>query len=217
MQFFKYAFLGLVCSTAVFTGCKKDDSSPMAVTFNPITRGSTWTYHYTENNSSTDFTLTVSNLPDTTVASGRKYTILTASDGSHQYLSKSGTDDYRFASFPSLRINNFEELFLKEVAGVNDTWTNTTDFTLPGSPFPLTATLTYKIKEKDISRTVNGTAFKKVTHVHLNINITIAGDVGGGEFYYAEGIGLIENNIDVVVTGQPPYHSTQQLRSYVIK
>lgn len=209
----------LLTTTCVLflSGCKKDDAAPASKSFSPLTVGTNWNYNYVENGNTSNFTVTVSNLADTTVASGRKYKILNNSEGGHNYLSQSGNDYYRFASFPALGIDNFEELYLKDNEAINGTWKNTTTFTLPGNPFVLTADLTYKIAEKGITRVVGANTYSNVTHVHVDFKITIAGNVGGGEFYYAEGIGLIEDQIDISVTGQPPYNSKQTLVSYEIK
>ena len=201
----------------LFTQCSKDNSSPSTpatANYSPLTVGSNWTYNYTEGSSSpTTFTLTVTS-KDTSV-SGKTYKVLTSSDGSdNNYLAKVDSNYYRFASFAG--IGSFEELYLKDNLAVNGTWTNPVTFQLPGSPIPLTANLNHTVKEKGISHTVNGKAYTDVIHINVDINL-FGGSIGGGDFYYAQGIGLIENQINVSAPGQSAYTTSQQLVSYQIK
>ena len=80
----------------------------------------------------------------------------------------------------------------------------------------ITANLLYTVKGKGESRTVNGKVFNNVTHIRLDISIF--GNVGGGDFYYQEGVGLIEDSILVTPPlGGTPYSSQQQIVSYQIK
>ena len=44
--------------------------------------------------------------------------------------------------------------------------------------------------------------YDKITHRCLNITVGINRDIGGGEFYYANNIGLIESNIQLTPPGQ---------------
>ena len=81
----------------------------------------------------------------------------------------------------------------------------------------LTANLNYVIKERNVSHVVNGKTYSNVTHVRLNITFNSTVDFGGGDFYYAQDVGLIENNISYTFPGQPSYKSEQELISYVIK
>ena len=68
----------VLCSVFFFSKCKKDDTPVAATTdYSPLTAGSNWTYSYSQNSSAaTTFTLTAT-ANDTTVANGKKYTILT--------------------------------------------------------------------------------------------------------------------------------------------
>jgi hypothetical protein len=199
-----------------FTACSKDDSNPSTSTnFNPLNAGSTWTYAHTETGATPyNFTLTATNR-DTT-ANTKTYRVLTNSVGPNNYLGKVGNDDYRFASFPSLGINSFEELFLKEDKNLNDTWSSSSNVSISG--FPVSANLTYTIKGKGESRTVNGKSFNNVTHVRLDLSVGVP--VGGGDFYYQDGVGMIEDMIAVTPpVGLPvaAYSSQDQIVSYEIK
>ncbi|GEO11041.1 hypothetical protein [Segetibacter aerophilus] len=202
-----------IAAAILVTACKKETAAdPPANNFGPSTTGSNWTYKYTEGTASTTFKLTATNR-DTT-ANGKTYKVYTSSDGSTTYMGKIGSDYYRFASFPSIGVNSFEELYLKDDKGLNDTWTGTASFTYLGAN--LTANLNYAIKGKGESRTVNGKLFDNVTHVRLDISL-FGTVVGGGDFYYAQGVGLIEDTIAVTAPGAQPYTSKQEIISYEIK
>jgi hypothetical protein len=195
----------------LFTQCKKDTASP-APNFSPLTPATNWTYKYTEGTLSSTFKLTVTNRD--TVANGKTYKVITSSNGPNAYLAKIGNDYYRFASFPSIGINSFEELYLKDNKELNETWTGTATFKYLGTD--ITANLSYTIKGKGQGRTVNGNTFSNVTRVRLDIAI-FGAVIGGGDFYYQEGVGLIEDSILVTPPGVSAYSSTQQLISYEIK
>jgi hypothetical protein len=208
-----YYLCSFASAMVLFTACKKEDTKPSPDTenFNPLTTGSTWTYKHTETGTANyNFTLTVTNR-DTT-ANGKTYKVLTSSLGPNTYLARVGTDNYRFASFPSIGVNSFEELFLKEDKAVDGTWSSSANVNLSG--IPLLANLTYTVKEKGASRTVNGKSFNNVTRVRLDLSL-FGAPVGGGDFYYQEGVGMIQDNISV---SQPiAYTSGDEIVSYEIK
>lgn len=217
MKSFFLSFCLVASTVFLFTRCSKDDNTPSAnsnVNYSPLTIGSNWTYNYTEQSSTPEtFTLTVTD-KDTTV-NNKTYKVLSSSDDSgNQYLAKVDSNYYRFASFPG--IGSFEELYLKDNRPVNSTWTNSTTFTLPGAPFPLTADLTYKLQEKDISYSVNGKTYNNVIHVNVAISV-LTQNFGGGDFYYAKDIGLIESTVLLTPIGQSAYTTKQQLVSADIK
>ncbi len=210
------SFCLVASSLFLFTKCTKDDapSTTSNGNYSPLTVGSNWTYNYTEGTSSPDmFTLTVTD-KDSAV-NGKMYKVLSSSDESgNQYLAKIDSNYYRFASFPG--IGSFEELYLKDNRPVNSTWTNSTSFTLPGSPLPLTADLTYVVQEKGISHTVSGKSYKDVIHVNVAISV-FTQNFGGGDFFYAKDIGLIDNIITLSPPGEDLFTTKQELVSYEIK
>lgn len=218
MKRFYLSFCLIAASLILFTKCKKDDNpvtEAVTTNYSPLTVGSTWTYNYTQSpNPTVPYTLTVVD-KDTTI-SGKTYKVLSSSDGSgNKYLAKVDSNYYRFATYPI--IGNFEELYLKDNRDVNSTWTNSVPFTYPGIPIPLTANLTYTVKEKGGSSTVNGTAYNDVIHIRLDVSLPSPfGNVGGGDFYYAKNIGLI-NSIISVQAAAGSFSSTTSLTSYTIK
>lgn len=196
---------------ALFTACDKDESSP-TTNYSPMTAGSTWTY---QNNSGANYTLTATNR-DTSLL-GNTFKVFTSTNGINQYRRKSGNDYFRSASLPGISNNVFEELYLKDGAEVNATWQGSQTINAPGIPIPLTATLTYTVKEKGVSRTVGNRTFNNVIHIRLDISVANAGNVGGGDFYYAEGIGMIENAVLVTFGGQQVANTSEILTTYSIQ
>jgi hypothetical protein len=198
-----------------FTGCSKDDNdSPTGPDYAHLTAGSSWTYKFTEGTSPSEtFKLTVANKD--TVANQKTYKVITRSDGgANNYTGKVGNDYYRFASFPDLGINSFEELYLKADQPVNATWNNQANVVFGGTPIP--ANLTYTIKGKGESRTVLGNSFNNVIRVRIDISASGLG-LGGADFYYAEGIGLIESDIAVTAGFGQNYTAKQELISSDLK
>jgi hypothetical protein len=206
-----YLNIVVVSFLFLFTECNKSSDAP-AEDYSPLTAGSSWAY---TSSSGTSNKLTATNRD--TVASGHTYRVLTNSSGPNTYLGKSGNEYYRFGSLSSLGINNVEELYLKDNLDVNGTWKLEQAFNYPGIPIPLTATLNYTIKSKGGTRTVSGKNFTNVIQVRLDISITGLGSVGGGDFYYASGVGMIENTISINIVGQPPIAETTLLTAYEIK
>ncbi|MCW3106283.1 MAG: hypothetical protein JWQ09_789 [Segetibacter sp.] len=209
-----YSVCFIASAMLFFTQCKKDSSAATSATnFTPLTEATNWTYRYTEGTSAAStFKLTVTNRD--TVANGKTYKVVSNSDGTTSYMAKIGNDYFRFASFPSIGVNSFEELYLKDNKAVNETWTGAACFKYSGAD--ITANLTYTIKGKNESRTVNGTVFNNVIHVRLDIVIFGSG-IGGGDFYYQEGVGLIEDSISVTPPFGSTYTSKEEIISYQIK
>lgn len=217
MKSYFLSFCLIACFLFLFTQCKKDDSPVIpgiSANYSPLTVGSNWTYSLTEGTSAADtFTLTVTD-KDTAI-NGRTYKVLSRSDGSeNNYLARADSNYYRFSSFAG--IGSIEELYLKDNRPVNSTWTNTVSFTIPGSPFPLTADLTYTVTEKDINHVVSGKTYNDVIHVKVTISV-LSQNFGQGDFYYAKNIGLIENSISLTPVGQDAYSANQVLVSNEIK
>jgi hypothetical protein len=201
-------------SIFILTSCsKKNDASPAALPdYSHLITGSSWTYKSTENTTSKNYTLTVTS-KDTT-ANQKTYKVLSSSDGGpNSYISKVDNNYYRFVSYPALGINSFEELYLKSNEALNATWANQASLTFMGTP--LTVNLKYTIKAKDESRTVLTKAYNKVMYVRLDISV-FGATAGGGDFYYAEGVGLIESSI-LIPPPFGPYSLKQELVSSDLK
>ena len=198
-----------------FSQCKKDDDdnggNNNTANYSPLTTGSSWTY---ESDDGTSYTLTSSDRD--TVIQSRTYKVLTNSNGPNFYRTQSGNDHYQFATIPELGTDGVELLYLKEDAAVNATWQHSQSITVPNIPLPLPATFTYTIKEKGMSRTVKGKEHADVIHVELAVGVTGVGTLGGGDFYYAKGVGLIESSLSITFSGTD-INQTDFLTSYTIK
>lgn len=194
------------------SACKKDKDEEPPADFNPVTAGSTWTY-LTELGQS--YTITATDRD--TMAMGRSYRVYSSSNGINQYRTKSGSDYYRFGFLPGIPGDGFEELYLKENQELNGLWQATQTILVPGVPIPLVATLKYTIKEKGVTRTVAGKEFKNVIHVRMDVSVLTIGSVGGGDFYYAAGVGLIESAVTIVAQGQTIANTSEVLTAYSIK
>lgn len=207
----KLLFGGLFLSLMAIS-CSKDgdneDTTP-AENYLHTTPGSTWNYRTVDNaNPGTpeDYTRTSTN-KDTTI-NGKSYHVYTnSSTGESEYNGKVGNDYFIFQALPDeLGGTNVENLYLKANAAVNGSWNQAYPIDVMG--FSITATLTNRITEKGISRTVNGVVYNNVIHVKTDIaigglppgTVTFTTDI---HQYYAPGVGLIEakNKIDVSVLG----------------
>lgn len=207
-------FAVIICATLLLAGCKKDsnDQTSSTTDYSPMTAGSTWTYQSSAGGS---YTLTATSRD--TVALGRTYKVFTSTTGVNSYYAKSGNDYYRFGNIPGITANGFEELYLKDNQDVNALWQTTQSVTVPGAPFPVDIALKYTIKEKGISRTVNNKTYNDVVHVRLDLSNIFLGSLGGGDFYYANKVGMIENSIIINYQGQQVVNSTETLTAYTIK
>ena len=163
------------------------------------TTGSSWNYHQIDSSGNTpvnkDYTLTSSSKD--TLLNGRSYHVFNLSTGSNQYLNISGNDYYQYDSLPAgLGTAVFERLYLKDNVSIGSSWTQSTNVTVPGIPFPVPVTLTYQISEKGISRTVNAITYSDVIHVSTTISSSLipsANLTSSINSYYAKKYGLIEN------------------------
>ncbi len=227
-----YIYVALAV-TIFFTQCKKDDginTDPVPVKdYMPVTTGSTFTYQNTTGTTVSTYTLTVSG-KDTTF-NAKTYKIFTSTDSVNRYRAKVSSDYYQLASIPMINIANFENLYLKENAAINDTWTDKVQVPNPTNPAQtFTASLTNKMMEKGIAYTVDGKSYENAIHIKLSlsVNVPIPGlpipltiDLGGGDMYYALGVGMIKNKLNISSSNPlltfPPISTEDVLISYVIK
>lgn len=194
----------LLLVVLALTSCKKkgdsENNPPDTKVYMNATSGSSWTYKEINSSNGTpvnsEYTVT-STSRDTTINS-KVYHIYAQSFGGNQYLNKSGNDYYEFDSIPGGIGQVMERLYLRTGLAVGASWSQTENVPLDisGIPINLTLKLDNTIKEKGISRTVNGTKYQNVIHVVSGISSTslpegaITSDI---QSYYAEGYGLIEN------------------------
>lgn len=216
----KQIWISIVVSIALFS-CSKEENTPAAPaeTYMSLTSGSTWNYKSTNNSTGTpvitNYTLT-SSTRDTTVGS-RSYHVFTRSNGgANEYYNISSNDYYTYQTLPAQLGGSFvENLYLKLNANVGDTWAQSYPVTFSG--FPITITLTHKLEEKGISKTVNSIPYTGVYRISTTLSAsgvplpyTLSSDI---QYYYAPKVGLIESKtvINLTVTGFPS--STTDIRN----
>lgn len=212
----KYFKMFLVAGSSIILlgSCSKNGPEPLppaTPNYSPQTANSTWTY---KNNPGSNFTITATNRD--TVAQGKTYRVFLNSAGANIYMGQSGGDYYRFGVIEQLGLSGVEELYLKDGEAVNAFWTSTQNVIVPNfGTVPIT--LKYTIKGRSETRVVGTKTFTNVIHVRLDLSVPVPIALGGGDFYYAEGVGLIENAINVSVPGQPAINQTQVITDYSIK
>lgn len=200
----KLPFAALFLCFCLFS-CSKDDDDPApdptTEVYMSTTAGNSWTYEETNNiapASTNTYTLISTNKPDTIINSN-PYHIFTNSLRGSEYYYINGANYYNFRGLPaSAGGSKIESLYLKSDAAVNTSWTDVINVASPVGAVPVT--ITYTIREKRISRTVNGLTFDNVIHVGGTLsapspfNSGLTSDLHG---YYAPKYGLIESDIKI--------------------
>jgi hypothetical protein len=196
-------------------GCKKDSNpGPDAGAYLPLTEGSFWKYNYISDGGTTD-TLTVKMTGGTTGFDSKTYYNAQSTykqgtslgyfyAGNHLYTTRTAD-----AGFGSIELQ-----LLNDTASVGYTWTTfpTADGTLGGSP----ARTINTIKEKGITRTLNGKTFTDVIHTQVQLQYNNGSGFGTAvtyDFYLAKGIGPIENDSNT----EDVLHETETIFDYSIK
>lgn len=198
----KKIMLALIVVSLITTSCKKNSSGPATVTvkYMSFTPNSSWNYQVLNNLTSlaTSYTLTSAGR-DSTINS-KAYHVFTNSSGSaNEYYLLSGSDYYRFQNLPaSLSGSAVENIYLKDNAAVNASWSQS--YAVTASGIPLNITITNTVTEKGIGKTVNGIAYSGVIHVSSSLSVSVLGvplpagavtsDV---QSFYAEKVGLIQS------------------------
>lgn len=217
----KNALLSVFAFSIVSLSCKKD-STPAPVTpvdkYMTFTTGSTWNFESVLNPSAatpviTDYSVTSSSR-DTTINS-RQYHVFTNNNGANEYYYNNGNDYYTYRTLPSGFGSEFVEiLYLKDNANAGTEWSQT--YPILYSGFSLNVTLTNKVVERGLTRTINGKEYKDV--IRIGTNLTVTGIPFGFtleneiNYYYAPKYGSIkeETKINLTLTGVPPSSYEQE-------
>ncbi|HEX6333696.1 MAG TPA: hypothetical protein VFZ78_05690 [Flavisolibacter sp.] len=206
-------YVYVLALSAVFLSCKKsDDDEPGPPDFSPMTAGSTWTYQPSQGAA---YTLTATNR-DTLIGS-RNYRVISSTTGMNQYWAKNVNEYYKFGVVPGTTGSGIEELYLKDNQPVNTIWQSNQVFNVPGVPIPIVATLKYTIKGTGLSRTVNSVTYDNVIQVRLDVSVATLGSLGGGDAWYASGVGMIENNLQLAYGTTQIANSAEILTAYHIQ
>lgn len=221
----KTLYLALFC-TLFAVSCGKDNDpapDPNGGSYMNAKAGSTWNYEIINNGppaTTQNYTLTSTNR-DSSI-NGKNYHVYSNSNsGSSEYYFVSGSDHYTFGSLPATvgASTNVENLYLKSGAAVGATWAQTYNFTIPGFPLPIAATVTHKIEEKGISKVVNSITYNNV--VHVSTVVTAAGIPTSAfstdiNIFYAPNFGLIESTVIITSSLAGNSNTTRRLKSSVL-
>lgn len=187
--------------------------------YQPVTAGSTWKYKIEVPGTATD-EMNVTANSETKNYNGKTYfkstRVFKSTDSTvYDYYAHAGNAYFTRSVEPAAGFddpNLLEFQYLDDSKPVGSNWIVKSD---PSSLFQATSQTT--LVEKNISKTVNGKAFKGVIHTNTSVLL----DLGTGspfeftafDYYIAKGVGIVE--IDISLAGQTV--GKQTLVSYNIK
>jgi len=183
----------------------------------PMCDGSWFTYNDTLMGTAQVLTDTLKYIKDTTISNlvFRKFTSATIQNSTYTNCSSGTTRiiTYNAVGAGGSSVSKINLTMLKASQPVNTTWTDTI-INPTGQP----VLYTDSIKEKGISRTVNGKTYSNVIHVYVEtgIDLPFLGFfiTNTTDYYYASGVGLIEAIIADPNSGTILEH--RALKSYFI-
>lgn len=172
--------------------------------YQPLTKGSTWTYNQTYSNGRT-FNDSITMNGGRAVINGLTYYTATekADTTTATAYFYQGNGEYRIRS--SVMGNGYlvDYLYLKDDAVIGETWTAPVTDNGKLSGFP--AQIVGSVIKRDTTMTISSMTFNHVTHTQLQLQYDLG--IGTGfttyeliDFYIAKGIGIIETDTDA---GQP--------------
>jgi hypothetical protein len=210
--------LMLIISGAMLAaGCSKskNNPSPSSDSYLPVTSGSTWTYNDVVNGSTSQLTVTMTGA--TTAFNSKTYY-----NGTSSSTAKGNSTGYFYAANHGYAIRatsaaaglTIELQMGNDAQAVGYTWTTTPsdNGTVNGVPAQTVNT----IKEKNVTKVVNGKTFTNVIHTQVDLQYNLGTgfqSVAIYDFYLAKGVGLIET--DTSVSGSP--YELQTITNYTIK
>ena len=216
----------------VMASCKKSTTTTPTNPYFPVTIGNYWKYtkidsstvspsvtNYTSTVLSADSIINVYN-SDSSIITPTHYRVLSDSVKQHVYLYRSNADSsYRRGIFANLNgIPDVEEKYFVKNIPVGGSWNDTSFTTVYNQKVPIV--FKHTIASLDTSLTVAGKPYTKVVHVALDlisISPFLSGRVGGGDFYYAQGIGQIQYTFIVSIPlAGININQSEQLKDYHI-
>lgn len=172
----------------------------------PRTAGSNWSYQYDDTADDSLFVRATSNI---VTHNGSNFTAFEGTDdaslGFFEYgdFRKNGSDYYSYIELvddDTTKVIPLEYIFLKDNVPANTSWQSpAVNVTLSGIPLSLRINLT--LEQKDITVTVNGTAYDSTMAVAERYEVLVPGttnwidltdQAGYFKSYYAKGVGLIK-------------------------
>ena len=222
--------LTVVLCVLALASCKKSTSTTPTNPYFPITIGNFWKYtkidatvadtsSYIVTVLSNDSTINIYN-SDSSIKTPTHYKVLSDTSKKHVYLYRSNSDSsFRRGIFANLKgIPDVEEKYFVKNIRVGGSWNDTAFATLFNQKVPIV--FKHTISSLDTSITVASKSYTKVVHITLDLISTspfLSGRVGGGDFYYAEGIGQIQYNFIVSIPlAGIDINQSEQLKDYHI-
>jgi hypothetical protein len=192
-------FLFFVSIIAVFASCQKEVDGSLGNSggsggsggpvsdYQPVTANSEWDYTSTTSGS----THTVALGTDTMINGLRYYKFNSTSGGATErgYISKVNGVYRTYGNFDP--VGQVVELIYLKDSAIGSNWTNTI------SVSGFSNYHKYTVARRDIQYTVNGKTYNTVIELNYDFSVDnpLGGGVlsiGGGKYYYAKGVGLIE-------------------------
>ena len=197
----------------------------------PTTTGNNWSYQYDD---VADDSLFLTSDGDTTLG-GNSYKILigtydaTAGFGDFGYYRKSGSNYHTYADMGTFFYLdapvNIDYIFLKDNVVAGSTWQSSPvsgTSTITGTP--VTFRIVFKIEQKDVNVTINGTVYNNVIVVSEKYDadfgtgfIDVTDQAGYYKTYYARGIGMIKQDYHWEDSNpDPPVDEELDIRRYQV-
>ncbi|WP_250432343.1 hypothetical protein [Hanstruepera flava] len=176
-----------------------DDDSNSTGDYWPRAIGNTWTYNALSGEEE------VYNMIETEMFNGDEYYAYDSFLGLPTWLRKQGVNYYVrnevFYSIPGYDVQStpFVVNMLKDDAEVGESWSSDINYTISfiataGSPeipdTSVSATYSFEMIGRDLSRTVEGNTYENVLHV--NLTVSALGQNETADYYYAKDVGMIE-------------------------
>jgi len=189
--------------------------------YQPTTAGSEWNYRVT-GTSNYIYTLKAEDR-DTTI-NNKPYRVFSNNKDPNEYYYKTGGDYFRFANPPEFNFQPVDLLYIRDYLGVGQEWLEVKSIKVPvgGVDVSVSAEVTIKIEEKDISYDVNGVTYKNVIHLSVKPEFKALlipiGNTSDIHYYYADNIGLIYNKTALKIpVANVDINKETKLTSYIIK
>lgn len=208
------------------SSCNKSglDTQILNTSYSPVTVGSVWTYLRNSSDSAFIDSTYKFTATDSTLSLGDTlYTVVNSSAGGDVYYAAKDTGYFRrgslLASLGIPELSTYSEFYLPKILIKNETWSNRITISYQGYIIPVT--MTYTLVGTTDVLSVLGKSYSNVAHVSASFLGTIPGGslpIGSGDFYYAEGIGLISFSLTTIDFIQNiTTTNTFKLKSYKIK
>lgn len=189
--------------------------------YQPTTAGSEWNYRVT---GTSNYIYKVKAEDRDTTINNKPYRVFSNNKDPNEYYYKTGGDYFRFTNPPEFNFQPVDLLYIRDYLGVGQEWLEVKSIKVPvgGVDVNVSAEVTIKIEEKDISYDVNGVTYKNVIHLSVKPEFKALlipiGNTNDIHYYYADNIGLIYNKTALKIpVANVDINKETKLTSYIIK